>query len=110
MTAATDRTLALTTSDGVPLKISLRRAERRAMVHSLLLVAPLLAFIVASFAIPIAVMLYRSIDNPEVADTLPRVTAALQGWDGKALPGEPIFAAMAEDLRQAQKDRTVGLV
>jgi putative spermidine/putrescine transport system permease protein len=110
MTAATDRTLALTTSDGVPLKISLRRAERRAMIHSLLLVAPLLAFIVASFAIPIAVMLYRSIDNPEVADTLPRVTAALNGWDGNALPGEPVFAAMAEDLKQAQKDRTVGLV
>lgn len=109
MTAATT-SIGLTTSDGVPLKRSLRRAERKSALQSLLLVAPLLAFIVASFVLPLAFMLYRSVDNPEIADTLPRSVAALSSWDGRALPDEPVFAAMAEDLKAAQKARTVGLV
>lgn len=102
--------LAMTTSDGVPLKRSLRRAERRNALRSLLLATPLLAFIVASFVAPLTFMLYRAIDNPEVAEILPRTVAALSDWPGGSVPEEPVFAAMAADLKAAQKARAVGLV
>lgn len=103
-------TVPLTTADGVPLKISLHRAERRNRLRSLALVAPLLLFIVASFVVPIAAMLWRAVDNPEVAATMPQTVAALATWDGKSVPDEPVFTALASDLKQAQKDRTTGLV
>ena len=71
------------------------------------LIAPLLLFLVAFFVVPIGSVLYFSISNPEVATMLPRVTAALQDWDGQELPGEAAFAALAEDLRVGFADRTL---
>lgn len=100
----------LTTSDGVPLKVSLRRAERKSRMRSLMLVAPLLVFILGLFVLPIVLLLERAVDSPEVAETLPKTIAALKTWDGKSVPDEAVFAALAEDLKQAQKDRTTGLV
>ncbi len=100
----------LTTSDGVPLKVSLRRAERKSRLRSLMLVAPLLVFILGLFVLPIVLLLERAVDSPEVAETLPKTIAALKTWDGKSVPDEAVFAALAEDLKQAQKDRTTGLV
>lgn len=100
----------LTTCDGVPLKISLRRAERKSRMRSLMLVAPLLIFILGLFVLPIVLLLERAVDSPEVAETLPRTVAALKTWDGAAVPDEAVFAALADDLKQAQKDRTTGLV
>jgi putative spermidine/putrescine transport system permease protein len=49
-----------------------RRADRRRKITAFLLVAPLLAFIVITFIIPIADMLWRSVDNPAIATTCPR--------------------------------------
>ncbi len=100
----------LTTSDGVPLKVSLRRAERKNRLRSLSLVLPLLIFVIASFVVPLAGMLWRAVDNPEVRATLPATLAALESWDGKATPDEAVFAALAEDLRKSQAARTTGLV
>ena len=71
------------------------------------LIAPLFLFLVAFFVVPIGSVLYFSISNPEVATMLPRVTAALQDWDGQELPGEEAFAALAEDLRVGFADRTL---
>jgi putative spermidine/putrescine transport system permease protein len=79
-------------------------------MKSLALVAPLLIFVLLVFVTPIASMLLIAVQNPEVAATLPKTLSALQDWDGKATPGEPVFAAFAEDMRKAQADRTVGLV
>jgi putative spermidine/putrescine transport system permease protein len=94
----------------LPLKAALARAERRNRLNSFLLVAPLLVFILLSFCVPIVVMLYRAVDNPEVRDALPQVTQALRDWDGKDVPGEAVFAALAADMKAAQKARTVGQV
>jgi len=52
-------------------------------------------------------MLYVSVDNPEVRTYLPRLAAALDDWDGRALPGEPAFAALYADLQQAHRDTTL---
>ncbi len=71
----------LTTHDGQPLKKSLARALRREKLRSLLLIAPLLVFILFSFILPIADMLFRSVENNIVADTLPKTVVELQNWD-----------------------------
>ena len=100
----------LTTADGVPLKISLRRAGRRSQFRDLALVAPLLAFILLSFVIPIGTMLYDAIDNPEIVQNLPRTTQALQDWNDDGVPGEGTFAALAADLKETQHAHTTTIV
>jgi len=97
-------------ADGTPLKTRLRRAERREKVKALGLVAPLFLFIVLTFLTPIVVMLYNAIYDPDIAENLPQTVSILKDWDGKELPGEPVFAALASDLKTAQKDKTIALV
>jgi putative spermidine/putrescine transport system permease protein len=98
----------LTTANGVPLKESLRRAERRRKIQAAGLVMPLFLFLLTTFITPILLLLYRAVDNPEIIAVMPRTVEAIRHWDGSDLPGESVFAALAADLRQAQKDRTVG--
>ena len=94
-------------ADGTPLRASLARALRRQRLRALALVAPLFLFIVISFLLPIGDMLLRSVENDIVPDTLPRTVAALKTWDpdGGTLPGEPVYAALAEDLKIAAAAR-----
>lgn len=90
------------TADGTPLKESLQRSMRRAKMKALLLVAPLGLFILFSFAVPIAAMIWRSVWSPEVANVLSNTTPAMeQEWDGQGVPGEPVFAALVEDFQTA---------
>ena len=98
------------TADGTPLKIKLRQAERREVRRAFMLIAPLFLFIVISFLIPILVMLKNAFYDPDVGNNLPQTTELLRQWDGKALPGEDVFAAFAADLKVASKARTVALV
>jgi putative spermidine/putrescine transport system permease protein len=100
----------LVSADGVPLKVSLRRADRRRRITAFLLVLPLLAFIVITFIMPIGDMLWRSVENQAITDNLPRTVEAMEDWDGEGLPPESVYAAMVEDLRVGQADRTIGPV
>jgi len=98
----------LTTADGLPLQTALARAQRRQKLQAFALVAPLLAFILITFFLPIADMLLRSVQNQIVAETLPRTVAALKNWDPakSELPDEAAFAGLAADLIEARKNRT----
>ncbi len=98
----------MVTADGVPLKTSLKRAERRRKITAFLLVAPLLAFILITFIIPIAQMMWRSVDNPVIVATLPRTIETLSDWTGEELPGEETYAALVADLAEAQESRSTG--
>ncbi len=100
----------LTTADGVPLKVSLRRAQRRSKIKAVLLVAPLFIFLLVSFVLPIVDMLLRSIDSAEVVTHMPNTVKALASWNGEGLPGEPVFAAAVQDLAAGSKARTIGKV
>ena len=95
-------------ADGLTLKVKLKRAERKLKIKAFGLVAPLFLFLLMVFVIPILLLLYRSINNPEIMKVMPHTTAAIRDWDGYGVPGEPVFVALAADLRQALKDRTVG--
>ena len=102
--------VALTTADGQPLKTSLARVERRARIRAFALVVPLLIFLCITFLFPIGQMLFRSIHDPLVVDLLPNTIAALKDWDGTDIPGEPVFAALAEDMKKGREDRSIGKV
>jgi putative spermidine/putrescine transport system permease protein len=95
-------------ADGSPLKRSLARALRRQKLRALMLVAPLLLFVLVAFILPVADMLYRSVENGIVADTLPRTVVAVADWDADSgeMPGEPVFAALAADLQVAEEAKT----
>lgn len=87
-------------ADGTPLKRSLARALRRQKLRALGLIAPLLIFVLITFIVPIASMLFRSVENQIVGDTLPMTVEALADWDPNSgtPPGEPVYEAMYFDM------------
>lgn len=95
-------------ADGTPLKRSLSRALRRQKMRALMLIAPLLIFVLIAFIAPIADMLFRSVENQIVEETLPRTVKALASWDANSTqtPGEPVYAALAADLKIAVRNKT----
>jgi len=60
------------TTDGIPLKVSLKKVERKNKIRAFLLVLPLLAFILVTFLVPIADMLTRSIDDRQINTVFPK--------------------------------------
>ncbi|QFT57706.1 Spermidine/putrescine transport system permease protein PotB [Sulfitobacter sp. THAF37] len=92
-------------ADGTSLKSSLNRALRREKLRALVLIAPLLIFVLVTFIAPIADMLFRSVENQIVAQTLPRTTDTLADWDSTSgeLPGAPVYKALYEDIFIAQE-------
>ncbi len=98
--AATDSRGKLLAADGTPLKTSLARALRRQKLRAFALVAPLLLFVLISFLAPIADMLFRSVQNSIVPDTLPQTVQQLEGWDHATgePPEEDVFRALYFDL------------
>lgn len=93
------------TADGRPLKKSLAIALRREKLRAFLLILPLLAFIVLSFVMPIGDMLFRSVENTIVQDTLPGTVKVLARWDSTTgeIPSEAVYTALADDLMLAQE-------
>ena len=94
-------------ADGTPLKASIARALRRQKIRALLLVAPLFLFICITFLAPIADMLFRSVENNIVPETLPQTTQALASWNPESgeLPSEAVYAALHADMKIAVKAR-----
>jgi putative spermidine/putrescine transport system permease protein len=90
-------------ADGRPLKTSLNRALRRSKLRAMLLIAPLLVFILITFVFPIGQMLFRSVENQIVSDTLPRTTSALVSWDASTgeRPADAVFSALVKDMMVA---------
>ena len=88
----------LAAAQALSLAAAQARVERRRRRQSLLLALPLLGFLAAVFIIPIAALLLRAVENPEVAQALPRTAQALSGWDRQSQPAPAAFAAMAADL------------
>jgi putative spermidine/putrescine transport system permease protein len=84
------------------LKAQLRRAERLTKIKYMLLILPLAAFLFVVFVWPMVSLLRRAVDNPEITTAFPSTTALLRSWDGKGLPSEDVYAALARDLAAAK--------
>ena len=85
-------------SDGVPLEVSLKKAERRNKLRALMLVGPLVLFLLITYVFPIADMLFRSVDDRMITKMLPNTFTALEQWDGKDLPDEEVYEAFYKDF------------
>ncbi len=92
-------------ADGTPLKRSLARALRRQKLRALMLIAPLLLFVLITFIIPIGSMLFRSVENDIVVNTLPDTIPMLTARDATGVPDEDIFAALYTDLFIAEEQK-----
>ncbi|WP_413215881.1 ABC transporter permease [Paraburkholderia kururiensis] len=96
-----------TRADG---RASYNKAQRRASVRALLLALPLIVFLLSTFIAPILLLLSRSVQNHELADSMPALTHALNAWDGHGVPDEHIFALLAAGLKEAQENEQLGTV
>jgi putative spermidine/putrescine transport system permease protein len=85
-------------TDGLPLEVSLRKAERKNKLKAALLVGPLFVFILITYLFPIADMLFRSVDDRMITKLLPKTFIELEKWDGKALPEENVYEALYRDF------------
>jgi putative spermidine/putrescine transport system permease protein len=84
----------------------MRRTKRRENFRAAALIAPLFVFLAVFFFYPVASMLYRAVDNPEVREGFPLTLAALKDWNGEGLPDEAAYAALVGDFRSV-RDRSV---
>jgi putative spermidine/putrescine transport system permease protein len=89
------------------LRRRLRRSERLRKWGTAGLVAPLLLYLLVFFLLPIAGMLWRSVDNPELREVMPRTAEAIGEWDGEGLPDERVFGTFVEDLRATYDGKTL---
>src|SRR5262245_16296817 len=110
MTAITENIGLDIVTDRAALKRRLRAVERKRRIRALALVLPLFLFILLSFVVPIADLLFKSVYDPTIHNRMPQSTAGLNAWDGKDLPDEATYAALAADLAAAQKEKTIALV
>jgi len=83
----------------------LRKAERRGQWRAYALIAPLFIFVALSFALPWGRCCSTACMSPVIPEGLPRTLSQLAQWNGprNAVPPEPVFEALAQDLKQAME-------
>ena len=93
------------TTDGVPLKVSLKKTERKNKIKAFLLVFPLLLFIMVTFVIPIADMLTRSVDDSQINEVYGKTFEEYIKWDKEKdkLPPEAVYEALFNDIAYGDK-------
>lgn len=95
-------------SDGIPLEQSLKKAEKKNKIRAALLVAPLFLFLLITFVFPIGDMLFRSIDDRMITQTLPNTFKALEKWNGDGLPDEEVYEAFYKDFHPLAVKKEAG--
>ena len=96
------------TTDGIPLEVSLKKAERKNKIKAFLLVAPLLLFLLITYIFPIGDMLMRSVDDKMVTEMLPKTFKSMEKWDGKELPSEEVFESFYLDFQKLVEEKRDG--
>ncbi len=90
------------------LRKALSRAEARRKWRAFALTLPLLVFLLLTLLVPIAALLQRGVENPEVANTLPATIEALHGWDRHEAPNPAAYAALIKDLARLSDSSDAG--
>ena len=90
------------------LRQALARAESRRKWRAFALTLPLLVFLLLTLLVPVAALLQRAVENPEVANALPTTMRALGGWDRKDAPAATAYAALAQDLARLPESPDAG--
>jgi len=84
------------------------QSARRKRWIALAFVAPLLLFVLITFALPIVTMLWRSVYHPTLGELIPHTLAQLSGWDGEGLPDNSTLTTFAKELHQLNAERQAG--
>ncbi|MDT8843117.1 ABC transporter permease [Paraburkholderia fungorum] len=94
------------------LKKRLRRAQRAHDLRAYLMISPLFLFILGTFIIPLAVMLYTSVHDPVIEQNLPNTVSALRNWqpEKQRVPPASAFAALARDMQAADENETASQI
>lgn len=77
----------------------LARAERRGKIRAFLLVAPLLAFVILSFAVPILGLIGQAGYSDMVSTSMPKTTTLLLQWDAKSPVTEELCASFVTEFK-----------
>ena len=101
----TDTSGPMLAADGRPLKQSLNRALRAQKMRALALIAPLLIFVLVTFVFPIGNMLFRSVENQIVQETLPETIPLLNAQNNEGVPDDNVFTALYIDLFIAEEQK-----
>jgi len=88
----------------------LHRAERRKKWRALALTLPLLVFLLVFFLVPLGSLLVRAVENPEVADVLPRTGQVLADWDRNSAPPAAAYGALLADLSAIDETAQAGIL
>jgi putative spermidine/putrescine transport system permease protein len=99
------------TKDVVSLASAHHRSSRRKRLFSMLLLLPLLAYTMVFFALPIGMMFYRAVSNPELLQAFPQTIAALAEGETPApesLPAARVFDALEQDFINASNIAVIG--
>ena len=93
------------TTDGIPLKVSLKKTERKNKIKAFLLVFPLLLFIIVTFVVPIGDMLLRSVDDSQINEVYGKTFEEYKKWDKEKdkLPPEAVYKALFNDIAYGDK-------
>ena len=54
--------------------------------------------------------LFRSIDDRKISGMLPKTFKAMEKWEAKDLPDEPVYKALYEDLSYLKENKTYGQI
>jgi putative spermidine/putrescine transport system permease protein len=80
----------------------------RARALAAVLMAPAVVVVVLVLVVPLLVGLATAVRDPELRAALPRTAVLLREWDGRGLPDEAVFAALAAELRAAEGAQALG--
>jgi putative spermidine/putrescine transport system permease protein len=98
------------TAGTADLKRMLQRDRRPRLLAAALLIAPLFVFSIVNFVVPVAMILFQSVDDTAIGTVLVRTLPAIAAWDGTGTPDEAVYRAMYDDFRDAKAARKVTIV
>jgi len=86
----------------------MRRSDVVQRLTSLVLLAPLLAFMLVFFVVPLVTMMTSAVSDPVATNALPRTARVLAGWDRSTVPTAAQQAAVVADIRALTNDELFG--
>ncbi len=84
------------------------RPDFRQRLTAVLLLAPLLAFMLSFFVVPLVTMMKSAVSDPVATESLPRTHKALARWDRTSVPPATAQAAFIDDIRKLTNDEQFG--
>lgn len=92
------------------LKSQLHRAERLRKIKAVALIMPLVILLLMVFVAPISQMLWRSIDNTELRNEMPKTAELILRWDGQQLPSSEVLSTFAQELQRSRQGGGLGRI